>query len=123
LAEAQQLAAAKPDAANRRQLRLAQKIAEGPIQAEIQVMELGPVKWVSLPAEAFVQIGLALKRAGASFVAGYANGYVGYLPIRSAYAEGGYETNPGVWSRVAPGSAERVEEAARALLQQPVLSR
>ena len=117
LAEAQQLAAAKPDAANRRQLRLAQKLAEGPIRAEIQVMELGPVKWVSLPAEPFVEIGLGLKRAGASFLVGYANGYVGYLPTRAAYGEGGYETSPGVWSRVAPGSAERVEEAARALLQ------
>jgi neutral ceramidase len=51
-------------------------------------------------------------------VVGYANGYVGYLPIRSAYAEGGYEVTPGPWSRVAPGSAERLQEVAEKLLRQ-----
>jgi hypothetical protein len=116
LAEVQKMATATPIAANLRQLRLAQKLAEGPIEAEIQIMELGPVKWVSLPGEPFVEIQLGLKQAGASFVLGYANGYVGYLPIRSAYAYGGYEADPGVWSRAAPGSAERLEAAARTLL-------
>lgn len=116
LAEARQLAAAKPTAANLRQLRLAEKLAEGPIQAEIQAMEFGPVKWVSLPGEPFVETGLALKRSGASFVVGYANGYLGYLPVEAAYAQGGYETDAGVWSRVARGSAEQLQQAVAALL-------
>jgi hypothetical protein len=118
LAEAQRLAAERSTAANLRQLRLAQKLAEGPIQAEVQAMQLGPVKWISLPGEPFVEVGLELKRAGASFVVGYANGYMGYLPIRSAYSQGGYETDAGVWSRVAPGSAERLVEVARKLLKE-----
>ena len=74
--------------------------------------------WVALPGEAFVETGLALKEAGASFVVGYANGWVGYLPIRRAYGQGGYEVDVGPWSRVAPGSAERLEAAGRALLKQ-----
>ena len=33
-----------------------------------------------------------------------------------AYEEGGYEIGPGVWSRVAPGSAEHLEELGRCLV-------
>jgi hypothetical protein len=93
-------------------LRLAKKLAEGPLRAEVQTMRFGSVSWVSLPGEPFVEIGLALKKAGATFVVGYANGYLGYLPIRRAYEEGGYEVMPGPWSRIAPGSAERLQTAA-----------
>ncbi len=103
-------------AAGRRERRLAQKLAEGPIRAEVQAMRFGTVCWVSLPGEAFVETGLALKREGASFVVAYANGWVGYLPIRRAYDEGGYETDIGPWSRVAAGSAERLEAVATGLL-------
>jgi hypothetical protein len=88
-----------------------------PLCAEVQAMRIGPVNWVSLPGEPFVETGLVLKKAGATFVVGYANGWLGYLPIRRAYDEGGYETNPGAWSRVAPGSAERLEAAAAAMIR------
>jgi len=98
-------------------LRLAKKLAEGPLRAEVQAMRLGPVSWVSLPGEPFVETGFALKVAGATFVPGYANGYLGYLPIRRAYDEGGYETLAGPWSRVAPGSAEQLEAAGVACLR------
>ena len=98
--------------------RLALKLSEGPLRAEIQAMRLGPVRWISLPGEPFVETGLALKAAGASFVVGYANGYLGYFPIRRAYDEGGYEVVQGAWSRVAPGSAERLESAGKELLEQ-----
>ena len=79
-------------------------------------MSIGPVRWIGLPGEPFVETGLALKQAGATFVVGYANGYVGYLPIRRAYDEGGYEVELGNWSRVAPGSAERLQSIAERLL-------
>jgi hypothetical protein len=116
LGELERLVAATPSAQNQRLLRLARKLREDPLHAEVQAMRLGPVRWVSLPGEPFVETGLALKAAGATFVIGYANGWLGYFPIERAYAEGGYETNPGVWSRVAPGSAERLEAAAREIL-------
>ena len=79
-------------------------------------MRLGPVRWIGLPGEPFVETGLALKQAGASFVVGYANGYLGYFPIRRAYDEGGYEVTKGAWSRVAAGSAERLQDIGTKLL-------
>jgi hypothetical protein len=97
--------------------RLAKKLAASPLRVEVQAMRVGPVSWVSLPGEPFVETGFALKDAGATFVAGYANGYLGYFPIRRAYDEGGYETQPGAWSRVGPGSAEQLETAGVACLQ------
>ncbi|MBI5684583.1 MAG: hypothetical protein HZC54_05855 [Verrucomicrobia bacterium] len=117
LAEADKLAAKDPTAKNRYQLRLAKKLAEGPICAEVQAMRFGSVSWVSLPGEPFVETGFALKAAGATFVAGYANGYLGYLPIRRAYDDGGYETLAGPWSCVAPGSAEQLEAAGVSCLR------
>ncbi|MFA6562715.1 MAG: hypothetical protein WCV00_12465 [Verrucomicrobiia bacterium] len=117
LVEAEKAAAKDPSAKNRVLLRLAKKLAEGPLHAEVQAMRLGPVSWVSLPGEPFVETGFALKGAGATFVAGYANGYLGYLPIRRAYDEGGYETLAGPWSRVAPGSAEQLEAAGVSCLR------
>lgn len=116
LDEALKQAQEQPTPQNRRMVRLAAKLAADPLEAEVQVMRVGPVRWVSLPGEAFVETGLALKEAGATFVVGYANGYLGYLPIRRAYAEGGYEADAGPWSRVAPGSAERLQAAADELL-------
>ena len=49
---------------------------------------------------------------------GYANGYLGYFPIRRSYDEGGYEVVQGAWSRVAPGRAERLEALGKRLLAQ-----
>ena len=114
--EAEQTAKFNPSFATDRILRLALKIAEGPISAEVQLMRVGPLKIISIPGEAFVETGLVLKKSGAAVVIGYANGWVGYLPIRRAYAEGGYEVEMGAWSRVAPGSAERIEEVGQKLL-------
>ena len=117
LAEAEKLAGDNPTPLNLRTLRLARKLAEGPIAAEVQAMACGPVKWIALPGEPFVETGLALKAAGADFVLGYTNGWIGYLPIRRAYEEGGYEVGLGAWSRVAPGSAEQLESAAKEVLR------
>lgn len=118
LEEATRLAEAEPNDRNQRQVRLARKLSEDPLRAEVQVMRIGPLRWVGLPGEPFVETGLALKKAGATFVVGYANGYLGYLPIRRAYEEGGYESDPSTWSRVAPGSAERLQEIAEKLLRE-----
>jgi hypothetical protein len=116
LGDAEALARTTSSAENQVQLRLARKLAEGPIRAEVQALALGSFRWVGLPGEPFVETGLALKSAGATFVAGYANGWVGYLPIAGAYAEGGYEVRAGAWSRVAPGAAEQIEAAAARLI-------
>jgi neutral ceramidase len=115
---AQALKAASPTAIGKdgTLTRLALKLAAGPLRGEIQAMRLGPVRWLSLPGEPFVETGLVLKQPGATFVVGYANGYLGYFPIQRAYDEGGYEVIQGAWSRVAPGSAERLQDLAAKLL-------
>lgn len=117
LEEAETQFGKNPNAANGTMLRLARKLAEGPIFAEIQAMQLGPLRWIALPGEPFVETGLALKQKGANFVIGYANGWIGYLPTQDAYPDGGYECDPGAWSRVAPGSGETLEEAASKMLR------
>lgn len=121
LSEAQKLVSSDASPQNQRLLRLARKLADGPLRAEIQAMQIGPVSWLSLPGEPFVETGLSLKQAGASFVCGYSNGWLGYFPVQRAYDEGGYEVDLGTWSRVAPGSAEVLEAKAEELLKRLLL--
>ena len=88
-----------------------------PLEAEVQVIALGrDLAWVSLPGEVFVELGLSIK-AGSPFaqthIAELANGNIGYIPNRSAYAEGNYEV---VSARCAEGSGEMLVGAALRLL-------
>jgi hypothetical protein len=52
-----------------------------------------------------------------TLVIGYANGCLGYVPPASAFEEGGYETRPSPWSRVAPGAEAAILDAAAGLLE------
>jgi hypothetical protein len=89
-----------------------------PIPAEVQVISLGSdVAWVGLPGEIFVDLGLSIKENSPfalTQVVELANGSPGYIPHRSAYAEGQYEV---VSSRVAAGSGEKLVEVATKLLE------
>ena len=84
-----------------------------PHEVEVQVIALGDdVAWVSLPGEIFVELGLAIKKASPfryTFIAELANGSVGYIPNREAYAQGAYEV---VSSRCAEGSGELLVQSA-----------
>lgn len=90
-----------------------------PHEVEVQVIALGTdVAFVSLPGEIFVELGLAIKAASPfrhTFIAELANGSIGYIPNRSAYAEGNYEV---VSARCAEGSGELLVEAAVRLLKE-----
>ena len=44
-----------------------------------------------------------------TFVAGYCNDLIGYIPTRAAYAEGGYEVDT---ARIAAGSGETILDTA-----------
>ena len=65
-----------------------------------------------MPGEIFVQLGLAIKD-GSPFVTTtineLANGSVGYVPTRQAYAQGNYEV---VSARCAEGSGEMLVDSA-----------
>lgn len=90
-----------------------------PLEVEVQVITLGDhLAWVSLPGEIFVELGLSIKQASPfpqTMIAELANGSVGYIPNRPAYAEGNYEV---VSARCAEGSGERLVTAALRLLQE-----
>ncbi len=95
---------------------IAQNIAEvfgtgGSVQLPIQVMRIGNTAFVALPVEPFAEIGVEVKqRSSADWTVfgGYSNGYYGYMPMRYAYPEGGYEVTT---SPFAPGAAEQAIEA------------
>jgi hypothetical protein len=97
------LVASEPSPVNQRLLRLAEKLADDSLSAEIQAMRIGPVTWLSM--------------AGASFVCGYANGWLGYFPLRQSYEEGGYEVERGAWSRVAPQTAQELQTEGQHLVR------
>jgi len=89
-----------------------------PVEAEVQVIALGPdVAWVALPGEIFVELGLSIKHASPfrhTLAVELANGSVGYVPTKRAYAEGNYEV---VSARVGEGSGEMLVAAAQRMLR------
>jgi len=86
---------------------------DGMLDAEVQVLTLGDqVAWVSLPGEIFVQLGMAIKDASPFAITSIhelANGSIGYVPTRQAYAQGNYEV---ISARCAQGSGELLVESA-----------
>jgi neutral ceramidase len=82
------------------------------LAAAMTIVTVGSVALVGIPGELFVELGLAIKANpyfAHTFVAGYCNDLIGYIPTRAAYAEGGYEVDT---SRIAPGSGETIVETA-----------
>jgi hypothetical protein len=79
----------------------------------VQVFSIGrDVAFVGLPGEIFTELGLAIKLASPfawTSVVTLANDSPGYIPDRKGHAQGAYEP---VSSRVAPGSGEKLVEAA-----------
>lgn len=90
-----------------------------PYEVEVQVIALGrEIAWVSLPGEIFVDLGLSVKAASPfqlTQIVELANGAIGYIPHRSAYAEGNYEV---ISARCAAGSGEKLVTAAVTLLRE-----
>jgi hypothetical protein len=86
---------------------------------EVQVFRLDrDTAIVTLPAEIFVELGLAIKAASpfkTTLVVELTNEGLSYIPTRKAFVEGSYEI---VNSRVQPGSGERLVEAAIELLKE-----
>jgi len=84
--------------------------------AEIQVIVVGPWRFVGWPGEVFVDYGLAIKRRHAdAYVISLANGELqGYIVTVEAAREGGYEASNAVF---APQSGEALVEKTTRLLQ------
>lgn len=92
-----------------------------PVPARLSVLRIGRGGLIALPGEVFFDLGARLAArldADPVCVAAYVHGYIGYVPTRDAYADGGYEVDEahrylGLW-RLAPEAGEMlVDEAAR----------
>jgi neutral ceramidase len=96
---------------NRRDRRV--DIERGELATAMTVVTVGDLAIVGIPGELFVELGLAIKAAphfAQTFIAGYCNDLIGYIPTRAAYSEGGYEIDT---ARIAAGSGETIVETAR----------
>jgi len=85
----------------------------GEMKAHFSIVRIGDIAIVGLPGEAFVELGLALKANpyfAHTFVVGYCNDLIGYIPTAEAYPQGGYEVES---ARVGAGTGELI--VARAL--------
>jgi len=88
------------------------------IEAEIAALRIGDFRLVTFPGELSVEIGLNLKRrapAPFTFVAGYCNGYLYYLPTLKQRANTGYAQED-CDCVVAPEWQERFEADALEIL-------
>lgn len=68
---------------------------DGPVEAELMAMKIGPYLILTMPGEPMVEYGLKLERDIADraipIVLGYSNGGIGYIATADAYKVGGYE--------------------------------
>ncbi len=87
-------------------------------RSRVRALSVGGLALCALPAEVFVELGLAI-RDGSPFrdtlVAAYTNNSLQYIPTASAFEEGSYEVDGG-WRYIARGEGEKLAEAAVALL-------
>jgi hypothetical protein len=66
-----------------------------PPEFKINIVRLGELTWVTVPGELYVEYGLALKErmGGPTWVLGYTNGVLGYIPTPGAYERQDYEAD------------------------------
>jgi neutral ceramidase len=96
------------------------------VDAEVQLLRIGPLAIVGVPGELFPILGREIQAGGSNlstpvFVTGYANGDVGYVPDPAAYAAGGYEVNDaykyyGYPAALSPEAGAALVAAAKSLL-------
>ena len=87
----------------------------------LQVIRLGDVALVGVPAEFFTSLGVDLKRRSPikhTFIAELSNDWIGYLPDREAHELGGYQVWTGFHSYAEPGTGERLVDEAVEMLQE-----
>ena len=94
---------------------------KGVEKGEVQAIRIGAVAFAAQPSESFVQFGLRIKEETwptKTFVVGYANGMVGYLPTIEGFKRGGYEATFGPPSCMAHDTGDRLADAAVALVKE-----
>ena len=109
-----------PEAYDRSMPALLDRIKErGTQPAEVQMLGIGNVRFVGIPAEYFVEHGLRIKEEThpcKTLVVGHANGMVGYVATQEAYSRGGYETTFGFGYRMGPTAGDVLADTAIGLV-------
>ncbi len=88
------------------------------LSLQLQAIRIGSIVFLSMPDEPFAEIGMEICASSPfehTLFSGYSNGISGYLPIRSAFAEGGYEVSVSLYS---PDAAEVLVREALSLLNE-----
>ncbi|UCG94468.1 MAG: hypothetical protein JSW13_01540 [Candidatus Aerophobus sp.] len=111
-----------PDQIYAQQILTLSKIKEKILTTEVDVLSLGDkLALVSIPGELFVELGLKIKKQSPfpyTYIVGYANDYVGYIPTKKAFEEGGYEVRTGAASKLAPEAGEIILKQILSLLKE-----
>lgn len=87
----------------------------------LQVMRIGDVAIVGVPAEFFTKLGIDIKNRSPfrqTYIAELANDWIGYVPDADAFKLGGYQVWTGFQSYVEPGTGERIVDEAVAMLRE-----
>lgn len=108
-------------------LQAIQEQRKAEVELELQVIRLNDIAFVAIPVEPFVEIGLNIKRQSPlpyTFVCGYSNGCMVYVPTAAAFEQGGYEIrshiNYMLPSGITPAWAEILERTAVEMLAELV---
>ncbi|HTU26406.1 MAG TPA: family 10 glycosylhydrolase [Pirellulales bacterium] len=105
-----------------RQSRLELKPEQGKERESwVQVILLGDVALVGVPAELFTGLGMEVKRRSPfkeTYIAELANDWIGYLPDREAHQLGGYQTWMGLHSFAEIGTGERMVDQVVGMLEE-----
>jgi len=87
----------------------------------LQVMRIGDVALVGVPAEYFTQLGLDIKNRSPfryTCIAELANDWIGYLPNLEGHKLGGYQVWTGYHSYAEPGTGERIADEIVSMLKE-----
>jgi len=103
-----------------REWKLLHEAGEKSVRTCLQVIAVSNAAYVGIPGELFVELGREIKRRSPfehTYIVELANDYIGYIPTRRAFDEGGYETLDARSSKVAPEAGEMIVEESLKLLE------